>query len=180
MDEQGFTIAVKEHRDMLYRIAYTMLRSNEDCADVLQESLVKAWQRLHTLRDDARFRGWVTRIVVNSCRDMLRKRKLRVYSELTEDIPAPQAPDPHVREALQLLSEGLRLPIVLHYMEGMSIREIAEVLRLPQGTVKNRMHRGRECLEQILREEDDWNEDFARTAAAGVSAYAAPGQRQNR
>lgn len=154
MDERGFTAAVNQHRDMLYRVSYTILHHNEDCADALQESLVRAWQRLDTLRDDTRFRGWMTRIVVNCSRDMLRKRKVRL-SELTEDIPAPQAEDTHLDEALQLLDERLRLPIVLHYMEGMSVAEIGETLRLPQGTVKNRMHRGRVKLAEILGKEDE-------------------------
>ena len=154
MDERGFTAAVNQHRDMLYRVSYTILHHNEDCADALQESLVRAWQRLDTLRDDTRFRGWMTRIVVNCSRDMLRKRKMRL-SELTEDIPAPQAEDTHLDEALQLLDERLRLPIVLHYMEGMSVAEIGETLRLPQGTIKNRMHRGRVKLAEILGKEDE-------------------------
>lgn len=153
MDERGFTNAVHQHRDMLYRVAYTILHNSEDCADALQESLIKAWQRLDTLRDDARFRGWMIRIVVNCCRDMLRRRKVRIF-ELTEDIPAPQAADTHVDEALQLLDERLRLPIVLHYMEGMSVREVSNALRLPQGTIKNRMYHGRNRLAQILREDE--------------------------
>lgn len=154
MDEQGFTAAVNQHRDMLYRVSYTVLHNSEDCADALQESLLKAWQRLDTLRDESRFRGWLTRIVVNCSRDMLRKRKVHL-SELTEDIPAPQVEDSHLDEALQLLDERLRLPIVLHYMEGMSVVEISEALRLPQGTVKNRMYRGREKLSEILDKENE-------------------------
>ena len=154
MDERGFTNSVHQHRDMLFRVAYTILHNSEDCADVLQESLLKAWQRLDTLREDARFRGWMIRIVVNCSRDMLRRNKVRI-SELTENIPAPQAEDTHVDEALQLLDERLRLPIVLHYMEGMSLREIADALRLPQGTVKNRMYRGRDKLAHILSGKDE-------------------------
>ncbi len=154
MDVQGFTDAVNQQRDMLYRVSYTVLHSSEDCADALQDALMKAWQRLDTLRDDALFRGWMTRIVVNCSRDILRRRKLRV-AELTEDIPAPQAEDTHLDEALRLLDERLRLPIALHYMEGMSIREIADALHLPPGTIKNRMHRGRQKLAEILGEEDD-------------------------
>ena len=154
MDERGFTDAVNSQRDMLYRVAYTVLHNSEDCADALQESLLKAWQRIDTLRDDARFRGWMTRIVVNTSRDMLRRRKFRT-EELTDELAAPPVEDTHLDEALQLLDERLRLPIVLHYLEGMSVQVIAEALRLPQGTVKNRMHRGREKLCKILSEEDE-------------------------
>ena len=154
MDEQGFTDAVNAHRDMLYRVSYTVLHNSEDCADALQESLLKAWQRLDTLRDDERFRGWMTRIVVNTSRDLLRRRKIRT-EELSEELAAPQPEDAHLDEALRRLDERLRLPITLHYLEGMSVKEIADALRLPQGTVKNRMHRGRVRLSEILSEEDD-------------------------
>lgn len=154
MDEQGFTDAVNAHRDMLYRVSYTVLHNSEDCADALQDALLKAWRSLGTLRDDGRFRGWMTRIVVNASRDMLRRRRLRT-EELTDDIAAPQAEDSRLDEALRALDENLRLPITLHYMEGMSVSEIADALRLPQGTVKNRMHRGRRRLSEILGEEDD-------------------------
>lgn len=154
MDEQSFTDAVNQHRDMLYRVAYTVLHNNEDCADALQEALLKAWQRLSTLRDDTHFRGWMTRIVVNCSRDMLRKCKLHL-SELTEDIPASPIEDAQLDEALRLLDERLRLPLVLHYMEGMSIEEIGQVLTLPQGTIKNRMFRGRQKLAAILGKEED-------------------------
>lgn len=154
MDEQGFTDAVNRHRDMLFRVSYTVLHNSEDCADALQESLLKAWQRLDTLRDDTRFRGWMTRIVVNTSRDFLRRRRIPTQ-ELTEELAAPQPEDPRLDEALRRLDEGLRLPITLYYLEGMSVGEIAEVLRLPQGTVKNRMHRGREKLAGMLGEEDE-------------------------
>lgn len=154
MDEQSFIEAINQHRDMLYRLAYTVLHNNEDCADALQEALLKAWQRLNTLRDDTRFRGWITRIVVNCSRDMLRKRKVRLL-ELTEDIPTPPIEDAQLDEALCLLDERLRLPLVLHYMEGMSIEEIGQALRLPQGTIKNRMFRGRQKLAEILGREED-------------------------
>ena len=154
MDERGFTDAVNSQRDMLYRVAYTVLHNSEDCADALQESLLKAWQRIDTLRDDTCFRGWMTRIVVNTSRDMLRRRKIRT-EELTDELAAPQVEDTRLDDALQLLDERMRLPIVLHYLEGMSVQEIADALRLPQGTVKNRMHRGRQRLAEIMDEEDE-------------------------
>lgn len=153
MDERSFTDAVNQHRDLLYRVSYTVLHNSEDCADALQDALMKAWQRLDTLRDDSRFRSGMTRIVINCSRDILRKRKVR-FTELTEDIPAPQVEDARLDDTLRRLDERLRLPLTLHYMEGLSVEEIADVLRLPQGTVKNRMYRGRQKLAELLGEEE--------------------------
>ena len=154
MDEQGFTEAVNVHRDMLYRVAYTVLHNSEDCADALQEALIKGWTHLRELNDDARFRPWMARIVVNCSRDMLRRRRVRTVA-LTEDIPAPAPEDAVLDEALTQLSEGLRLPLTLYYMEGMTVQEVAQTLRLPQGTVRNRMHRGRMKLAVLLDKEDE-------------------------
>lgn len=149
--------AVKAHERLLFRVAYTVLGNSEDCADALQDALECAWRRLPSLRDAGAFRSWMARIVINCSYTMLRKRRLHTV-ELDEALPAPQAEDPVLAEAFSRLDEGLRLPLVLHYMEEMSVAEVAQAMRLPQGTIKNRLHRGRKRLAAILSEEGiSWN-----------------------
>lgn len=156
MDEQAFLDAVRRDQAMLYRVAYTLLHNGEDCNDALQDAVVNAWRRLHTLRDEKAFRAWMTRITVNCAKDMLRRRRLEIV-ELTETIAAPPVADPVLSDALARLKEGLRLPITLYYMEGLSVAEIAQAMRLPQGTVKNRLARGRKKLAELLGEEEtEW------------------------
>lgn len=156
MDEQAFLDAVRRDQAMLYRVAYTLLHNGEDCNDALQDAVVNAWRRLHTLRDEKAFRAWMTRITVNCAKDMLRRRRLETV-ELTETIAAPPVADPALSDALARLKEGLRLPITLYYMEGLSVAEIAQAMRLPQGTVKNRLARGRKKLSELLGEEEtEW------------------------
>ena len=156
MDEQAFLDAVRRDQAMLYRVAYTLLHNGEDCNDALQDAVVNAWRRLHTLRDEKAFRAWMTRITVNCAKDMLRRRRLETV-ELTETIAAPPVADPVLSDALARLKEGLRLPITLYYMEGLSFAEIAQAMRLPQGTVKNRLARGRKKLAELLGEEEtEW------------------------
>ena len=156
MDEQAFLDAVRRDQAMLYRVAYTLLHNGEDCNDALQDAVVNAWRRLHTLRDEKAFRAWMTRIMVNCAKDMLRRRRLETV-ELTETIAAPPVADPVLSDALARLKEGLRLPITLYYMEGLSVAEIAQAMRLPQGTVKNRLARGRKKLAELLGEEEtEW------------------------
>ena len=156
MDEQAFLDAVRRDQAMLYRVAYTLLHNGEDCNDALQDAVVNAWRRLHTLRDEKAFRAWMTRITVNCAKDMLRRRRLETV-ELTETIAAPPVADPVLSDALARLKEGLRLPITLYYMEGLSVAEIAQAMRLPQGTVKNRLARGRKKLAELLVEEEtEW------------------------
>ena len=156
MDEQAFLDAVRRDQAMLYRVAYTLLHNGEDCNDALQDAVVNAWRRLHTLRDEKAFRAWMTRITVNCAKDMLRRRRLETV-ELTETIAAPPVADPVLSDALARLKEGLRLPITLYNMEGLSVAEIAQAMRLPQGTVKNRLARGRKKLAELLGEEEtEW------------------------
>lgn len=162
MDEQTFSQLVLENQEMLFRVAYTILHHQEDCRDALQDALLKAWGSIRTLKSLDAFRGWMIRIVINCSRDILRKRKINTM-ELTEDIALPQAQveDEALALALGQLDEGLRLPITLYYTEGFCIAEIAGVMRIPRGMVKNRLFRGRKKLAALLKEfrkeEEAWN-----------------------
>ena len=162
MNEQLFSKLVQEHQDMLYRVAYTLLHHPEDCRDALQDALMKAWRNIHKLRNPDAFRSWMIRIVVNCAKDALRKRKIQTV-ELTGDLSAPeaQAEDEDLAAALRQLEESVRLPIALYYMEGLSVEEISHVMHLPQGTIKNRLFRGRKKLAETLteaqKEAEAWN-----------------------
>lgn len=152
MTEQAFLDAVQMHQAMLFRVAYTILHNHEDCADALQDALEKAWRKKDSIRNPEAFRSWMVRIIINCSRDTLRRRKLTFIS-LDENIPAPEVVDYQLADTLKRLDEGLRLPIVLHYMENLSVAEIAQTMRLPQGTIRNRLHRGREKLAKLYHEE---------------------------
>lgn len=92
--------------------------------------------------------------MVNCSRTLLRRRKAYTVP-LSDDLPAaPPVDDTPLYEALASLNEGLRLPVAMYYLEGMSVREVAQALRLPQGTVKNRLMRARKKLAAILKEEE--------------------------
>lgn len=70
---------------------------------------------------------------------------------LPETLTAPEPPDPALRDALERLDVKFRLPLVLHYLEGYRVREIAKMLRLPEGTVKRRLHQARKLLKSALK-----------------------------
>ena len=162
MNEQTFSRLALEHQKTLYRVAYTLLHHSEDCRDVLQEALLSAWRHIHTLRNPEAFRSWMIRIVVNCAKNALRKKKIQTV-ELTDDLSAPESgiQDENLAFALGELSEGFRLPIVLYYLEGLSVEEISRVMRLPKGTVKNRLFRGRKMMAETLtncrKEAEAWN-----------------------
>ncbi len=161
MDAQMFQAEVLKLEKLMYHVSYSMLRNNEDCADAVQEALVRAWQKRGSLQDPEKFKAWLMRILVNQCKDMLRKRLKRSYASLEEGdiaVPPPQPPSP-VDEAIDQLKPEWRLVITLHYKDGYSIEDIARLLRLPSGTIKTRMKSARKRLEVLLH--DDWKEGLA-------------------
>ena len=152
MDKDFFVEELEAHHAMLYRVAYTILQNDDACRDALQDTALRAWEKRHTLREDRYFRTWVTRILINTCYDTRgRHRRIVVMEEVPEQSVPPK--DPGLAMALEQLPERLRLPLVLHYAEGMSYAEIAEALRLPQSTIRSRLHNAREQLRKELEAE---------------------------
>lgn len=149
MDKDFFVQEIEAHSGMLYRVAYTILRSDDACQDALQETALKAWERRGSLREPRYFRTWITRILINTCYDTQKKRR-RFLS--IEDIQEPHAPAPDLSlsMALDALPEKLRLPLMLSCSEGLTYAEIAKALRLPVATVRGRIHRAKHELRKEL------------------------------
>ncbi len=149
MDKDFFVRQIDAHGGMLYRVAWSILRNDDDCKDALQETALKAWQKRSALKDEQYFRTWIVRILINTCYDTQRKRRRTVSIEEIQE-PACPPPDPSLALALEALPEKLRLPLTLCYSEGMSYAEIARALHLPQATVRGRIHRAKEQLRKEL------------------------------
>ena len=152
MNNEEFTRAILGMTDTLYRVASTQLRQRADREDAVQECLRKAWEKRHRLRDERYLQTWVIRILLNECHSMQRRMARTLPSE---EIPAVQhdREDGPLKAALLQLEERYRTPILLHYLEGYSVAEVGQILRVPQGTVKTWLSRGRKMLKTILNEE---------------------------
>ena len=151
MTKAEFAERIVALEDTLYRVSFSLLPNRYDQEDAVQECIKNALQKRETLREERFFSTWVIRILINECYSLLRKGKREVP---TEDI-APYLPDDgdgEVMEALMRLEVKLRLPIILSYVEGYTIREIARMLRVPENTIKSRMARGRKLARDILDE----------------------------
>ena len=155
MDEKTFENAVLRLEPKLYRTAAAILWNDADAADAMQESIFKAWRKLSALRDDARFDTWMTRILINECRSMKRRRRHNVVrlDDTTGAVPQDTPADPGLREALARLPEMFRLPLLLHHMDGYSLRDISSMLHLPVSTLKGRLYEARKQLKMILEED---------------------------
>lgn len=151
--EEEFMREVSACERTLYRVSRSLLGSDADCADAVQEALLKAWKH----RDRAEvsfFRPWLTRIVINECRTIGRRRARTPLAQEAPDVPAPQRDvSLETRDALQRLSAAHRLVLTLHYLEGFSLSEIAKMTRVPLGTVKYRIVQARRALRRELEED---------------------------
>lgn len=168
-DVTAFEPLVEKYRQRVYRLAYNFLRDSEEAWDVAQEAFVRAYQALPAFRGQAKFYTWLFRIVVNVAADRARRRAAQTRAFGTERIDEAEwertlvdsrtPPDElaaraeereRIQRALGTLSEAHRTIIMLSDLEGLSYREIAEVLRIPMGTVMSRLHNARKRLRAAL------------------------------
>jgi RNA polymerase sigma-70 factor (ECF subfamily) len=164
-DEAAFTLLVGQRQDQLYRLAWSILRNHADALDAAQETCIAAWRELPRLRDPERFDAWLTRSLVNRCRDVLRQRRRATVREIpiADDTPASGASAggvgdafvdaESIRRALGRLNADDRTYLSLHYAEDRSVAEIAAIVGAPDGTVKWRLSRARQALERQLARE---------------------------
>ena len=154
MTGEAFAKAVTEMTQTLYRVSCSQLSVEADREDAVQEALRRAWEKRGSLKNEEYLRTWVVRVLLNVCHDIQREGKRMIPAE---EIPEPGVPSGeesvNLKECLLRLDERERIPILLYYLEGFDIGQIAAVLRIPRGTVKSRLHRGRDQLRTICREE---------------------------
>ena len=156
MNESEFSARVLKCRRKLYCVAYSILWNDADCADAMQEAAAKAWTHRFGLGNEDYFETWLTRILINECKT-LRRRQKHAEVELKEDLPAPgheTAEDMDLQNALKRLKEKYRLPLILHYQDGYTLKEISRMLSIGEGLVKSRLYQARQELKRLLGGED--------------------------
>jgi RNA polymerase sigma-70 factor (ECF subfamily) len=160
-DREAFGILVRRHRKRIFAICLALTGNQEDAEDALQEVFVRGLERLRTLRDGDQFGNWLAQIARNHCRDLLRKRKRRPDVPLAEIAEVPSADTAGrtedfagLRRAIDLLSEDHRLPLLLFYYDGRSVRHLAEELGLSEGGACARLYRARAALRALLEEQE--------------------------
>jgi RNA polymerase sigma factor (sigma-70 family) len=146
--------------DRAYRLAGLLLADAHEAEDAVQDALVVAWQSFGTLRETDRFDAWFDRILVNGCRDRLRRRKVVRFIPMDAGID-PAGRDPFQsfieREAILVglvrLSPDERIVVVLRFWADLSLESIADRLGWPLGTVKSRLHRALGRLHDVLSQD---------------------------
>lgn len=156
MNDRDYMARVRAMEGRLYRIAQAMLWRDADCADAVQEAVFRGWMKKGQINEPAYFETWLIRILINQCKDVLRRRK---RDPLPLDIETGQedrlCEDVHLRACLKRLPEEYRIPLLLHHLEGYSIRDVAKMLCLPEKRVTARLYRARKALRALLDGGDD-------------------------
>lgn len=148
MTHDDFVARIIAMQGTLYRVTCAILRNHADREDAVQSAIEKAWRKRDSLKDDNRLIPWMVRILIHECYTILRRQKRELPVEALSDKPAPEGSEPDLYRFFTSLPDTLRLTMVLHYVEGYDVKEVAHIQRIPVGTVKSRLMRGREKLKE--------------------------------
>lgn len=152
---RAFERLIHEYKTMMYRVARTIVVNDSDCDDVIQESILKAYENINELREPAYFKTWLIRIVINECHGIHRKNKKVVE---IHDAIVPAAIEQgfemvEVELLLALLSEEEGKLLKLFHIKDISIKDLAAIYGVPENTIKTRLRRARVKAREILEKE---------------------------
>ncbi|GAB3062953.1 RNA polymerase sigma factor SigW [Virgibacillus ainsalahensis] len=170
-DQSAFEDVVSFYQNKIYQHCYRMLGNAHEAEDIAQEAFIRAYVNIHSFDERRKFSTWLYRIATNLTIDRIRKRKpdyyldaevkgtegLDMYSRLAADRPLPGEEveslemQRYIHKEISELPPKYRSIIILRYLEEFSLKEISDTLDIPLGTVKTRIHRGREALRKKLR-----------------------------
>lgn len=155
MDEDKFIAQINRYKNDLYIIALSILKNRDDAEDIVQEALLIAYEKIHTLKKEDKFKSWITKIVINQSKMHIRKNKKLIYVdkiEANKGIQPVVKKDDDIWEIVLSMKKELSVPTILFYSQGYRIREISNLLRIPAGTVKSRLAKARQLLKKMLED----------------------------
>jgi RNA polymerase sigma-70 factor (ECF subfamily) len=167
-NHQAFNKLIARWQDRIHNFAYRYFASNDDAAEITQKTFIKAYQKMNTLEDAQKFGSWLYRIANNLCLDELKRvgRKRSTSLEALKSAPQTETESPAdarlIRnEAMVLLHKALlqlpgeqRMVVIMKEYEGLTFREIAEILNESENTIKSRLYYGLRALKKTF---DAWN-----------------------
>lgn len=169
-----FRIIIKRYNQRLYRIAISFNIDDDDCDDILQQTYICAYEKLHQFKGEAKFSTWLTKILINEClmlkrSNKSRKRKKASFENVTSSFAEHQTPEDDfmrnelkniLENAIKDLPEKYRQVFILREVEGLNVKETADILRITETNVKIRSHRGKTLLQKKLSQHFNYNEVF--------------------
>ena len=157
-DREAYVALIRVRTDRLFALAHRVLRDVDRAEDALQDALVIAWRDLRGLRDPDRFDAWLHRLVVHECIDHAARERRRTANLRILPVEGPAGSDDmltladrdELERGFQRLSPDQRALLVLHYYEGYPLTAIADLLGIPPGTVRSRLHYARDAMRAAL------------------------------
>ncbi len=170
-DTTAYQGLVEKYQMRIYHLVYGMVRNQEDARDLAQEAFVKAYRNLGSFRLESSFYTWIYRIASNLAIDFLRKKKRRGTSEFDEQLVSKGADGgvdearhqvspakslerkqlyARIMDAMEQLPEDQRQVVLLRELDGLSYKDIADIMEIPEGTVMSRLYYARKRLQQLL------------------------------
>lgn len=155
-DADAFTKLMQSQMQNMYKAARALLANDEDAADAISDTILACWEKLDQLKKPEYFRTWMTRILINKCNDILRKKKeVSLMGDKSREIPfSPQEYDnAEWLETVKGMDEKYRMILILYYVNGLKTSDISAVLHIPVSTVRTRLSRARDQLALLYRVE---------------------------
>jgi RNA polymerase sigma-70 factor (ECF subfamily) len=173
-DQEAFRHIVERYQGAVYNLAYRMLGTPEEAEDAAQEIFVRIYRQLGRYDPERKFSTWTLAIATNFCIDQLRRRRMQLvpleniipWARTRDSGPEGEALSSESRDEMQRLLKRLpekyRAPLVLRYWEDLSCAEIAEILGVPEGTIKTQIHRARKQLGKMLEGAEERQDALSR------------------
>ncbi|MFE7822202.1 sigma-70 family RNA polymerase sigma factor [Priestia megaterium] len=156
INQKTFEHLIENEKSKLYRMAYLYVRNENDALDVVQEAIYKAFISLTSLKEPSYFSTWMTRILINTALDFIKKKKSVVPISPEKDFGDEKTENIEDKvdliNAIKRLEEPQRTAIILRYYKDFTVKQIAEILNCPDGTVKTHLHRAIGKLKIDLKE----------------------------
>ena len=162
-DENAFAELIDKYKLPIYKTAKAILKDEDDVCDAVQDTALSIYKNIKNLKNEKYLKTWIIRITINKCYDIITKRKLNEekisktkvnINEVHSDFDNTVIQKTDLENALNSLEEDLKIITVLYYYDDLSIKEIADIMNIPKGTVKSRVFRARERLYEILSKEE--------------------------
>ncbi len=155
ISKEEFVTLIEEHKLSIYRFAKSILKNDVEVDDAISESILKAYKNRNKLKDKSSFKPWIMRIVANESYNLIRKNSRFEFIDNLETLNLVHIDKNYneLKEMIDDLSEEYSSVLALFYYEDMSIKEIAKVLEISEGTVKSRLSRAKSKLKILLKEE---------------------------
>ncbi len=158
-NSEAFVTLIEQYKIQMYKTAKAILKNEDDVCDAIQEALESVYKNINTLKKEKYFKTWLIRITINKCYDIIESNNKNINKIEKQVIEYEEKEDNlegnlDLERALSLIDNDLRIVTVLYYYDDIPVKQIAEILGIPTGTVKSKLARARNKLYEILGQEE--------------------------